>query len=100
MAAGHYPLDARERVRAAEPAARRPPARADRRADTARRAGRELLVSPAPCRVRVDRRAGGGAECPRYGLWRGLWIGGARAVSGLRGGGRRQPRGPRARPAA
>ena len=65
-----------------------------------RRPRGELLVSPPPGRLRVDRRAGRRPARRRHGLRRGLRLGRARAHRRERGRRRRQPGGPRARAAA
>ena len=83
------------------PAARSAPGRpappAHRGAHAPRRAGGELLVPAPPRRLRVDRLAGRRPARGRPRLRRGLRLGGARPHGGLRRGGRRQPRGLRAR---
>ena len=82
------------------PAPRRAAARAHRRADASRRARGELLVSAPPRRVRVDRRAGARAAGRRSRLRRGLRRRRPRPDGRRGGGGRREPRGPRACPPA
>ena len=100
MARGHYPRPgAGEPLRSAEPTSGSPSARADRRAHAARRAGRELLVSPAPGGVRMDRRAGCRRGRARHGLRRGLRVRGAGPIGRPGGRRRRQSRGARARQA-
>ncbi|CAA9468199.1 MAG: hypothetical protein AVDCRST_MAG65-508, partial [uncultured Solirubrobacteraceae bacterium] len=92
---------------ATEPASRGPAARADRRADAARRAGRELLVPAPPRGLRVDRPAGARAAGRRPRLRGGLRLRGARPYGAQRGRRRRQSGGlrprapalPRAQPA-
>ena len=69
------------RVPAAEPAAGRAAAAADRRADAARRARGELLVPAPPGRLRVDRGAGRGPARRRHGLRRGLRLRRARRAA-------------------
>ena len=90
----------RRGARAARPARRGAAARADRRADAARRARGELLVPPPPGRLRVDRRAL--RRAATWSTWPAArataptcWPGGA----ARRDRRRRQPRGPRARAA-
>ena len=83
------------------PAARRPAARAHRRADAARRAGGELLVPAPPRRLRVDRRRGArGCASPTSPAARATAPTCSPATRRRGGRRRRQPRGARARPAA
>ncbi|CAA9325365.1 MAG: hypothetical protein AVDCRST_MAG40-1665, partial [uncultured Gemmatimonadaceae bacterium] len=84
----------------ARPARRGAAARPHRRAHAARRARGELLVPPAPRRLRVDRPAGPRAAGGRHGLRGGLRLrrpGPHRPPRDRRG---RQSGGPRARAAA
>ena len=82
-----------------QPARGRPAAAAHGRAHAARRARGELLVPPAPGRLRVDRRPRARAAGGRPRVRGGLRLGGARAHGRVGGRRRRQPGGLRARAA-
>ena len=86
---------------AGKPAGRRAAAGADRRAHASRRARGELLVSPASRRLRVDRARGSpGCVSPTSPAARATAPTCSRRPRREVVGRRRQPRGPRARPAA
>src|SRR3954470_7956735 len=93
------PLVGAPRDNAEGPAGGRPAAVADGRAHASRRPRRELLVSPPPGGLSLDRRPLRRPRRGRHGLRRGLRQRGPGRARRARDGRRRQPGGARARAA-